>query len=517
MSYPLTRVASNKRATSAMGTASKPWSPEGFGQGRFPIRESRSHEVIREPQSSSWSNNDPRDPPVHTPSRGSRSPPNTLETLPEDDSPSAHRPTSAASELRDQMKDLKGRISNLKLRAQEDNLRRQSLQSLRTPSPFTSAQDWYAEADSYKSGGSPVSADGGVGSKTESPTRKALYEDEEQDLVAPAVVSVERSPEQINIVSPVQSHTAEHFTSPVNSEAPSNLYDDVQDTKPIKPKDNAEQYQAEDNVDEDDLLASYDDTDEQGGDSVYEDAVYEMPVTERHEDRADAFDYENFFLHSAMGTYSSLSRRSSSSSVDSVATTRPNVTDDPEKRISYHLRNSSMDSVSTVASFATAVEDHSDDEGNEQMDQFTQQLPNPPPTASRHAGLNGYMSSRSDSAVNISKANGSPTLPSLRSPTQASYRSSSRGSSPLIGDLSSGLQISKIFSILTESHSHGEPRLALNEEEKQLIYSLTASFHQVCANLQSTTGDQYDRKEWRRRLDDARRLLNGENFEGQLF
>jgi len=59
--------------------------------------------------------------------------------------------------------------------------------------------------------------------------------------------------------------------------------------------------------------------------------------------------------------------------------------------------------------------------------------------------------------------------------------------------------------------------LALNEEEKQLIYSLTASFHQVCANLQSTTGDQYDRKEWRRRLDDARRLLNGENFEGQLF
>src|SRR5262245_44398842 len=44
----MTRNLPNKRASSAMGVASGPWSPDGYGQGRFPIRESRSHEVMRE-------------------------------------------------------------------------------------------------------------------------------------------------------------------------------------------------------------------------------------------------------------------------------------------------------------------------------------------------------------------------------------------------------------------------------------------------------------------------------------
>jgi hypothetical protein len=89
-----------------------------------------------------------------------------------------------------------------------------------------------------------------------------------------------------------------------------------------------------------------------------------------------------------------------------------------------------------------------------------------------------------------------------------------RGSSSP-GDLASGLQVSKIFSILTESSSPSreEPRLALSEEEKQLIYSLAASFQQVCSNLQHTYGEQYERKAWRRRLDEARRVLNGEDTE----
>jgi hypothetical protein len=55
--------------------------------------------------------------------------------------------------------------------------------------------------------------------------------------------------------------------------------------------------------------------------------------------------------------------------------------------------------------------------------------------------------------------------------------------------------------------------LALNEEEKQLIYSLAASFQSVCANLQNTYGEQHDREAWRRRLDDARRVLSGEEIE----
>jgi hypothetical protein len=80
-------------------------------------------------------------------------------------------------------------------------------------------------------------------------------------------------------------------------------------------------------------------------------------------------------------------------------------------------------------------------------------------------------------------------------------------------DLASGLQVSKIFSILTESSSptREEPRLALSEEEKQLIYSLASSFQQVCSSLQHTDGEQYERKAWRRRLDEARRVLIGED------
>jgi hypothetical protein len=238
-----------------------------------------------------------------------------------------------------------------------------------------------------------------------------------------------------------------------------------------------------------------------------------MPATDRHEDRVDAFDYEHFFLHSAMGTYSLEGRRSSTGSDSSTATTRPvtavQIQDEDieaeEKRISYHARNPSSDSISTVASFATAAENQSDDEEeNEQMDQFSEQILAQRQTiiSSRPATSNSHASLRSDSAINMRRGVGA-------SPPQSAI---TRGSaSP--ADLASGLQVSKIFSILTESSSptREEPRLALSEEEKQLIYSLASSFQQVCSSLQHTDGEQYERKAWRRRLDEARRVLIGED------
>ena len=137
----LTRTTSNKRSSSAFGHASGPWSPEGYGQGRFPIKESRSVEHLRNPRTT-WSSSD-REHAARSASRSSRSP-TALETLPEDeDGARVHRSTSAASGLRDQMNDLKGRISSLKLKAQEDHLRRRSMQSLRAPSPFTSSETWH--------------------------------------------------------------------------------------------------------------------------------------------------------------------------------------------------------------------------------------------------------------------------------------------------------------------------------------------------------------------------------------
>jgi hypothetical protein len=503
----MTRTASNKRASSAIGHNSGPWSPEGFGQGRFPIKESRSHEVMRKPHETAPSI-EPQYP-VRTTSRNSKSPP-ALETLQEDDDGNekvVHRSSSAASGLRDQMNDLKGRISSLKLRAQEDQLRRRSMQSLRGSSPFTNAQEWYSGSDAYHAGGAPVTANAGLGIKTESLTRQALFEESQRRPHTPETTFSQREGEKL------VNHETEVHSAMGNGHS-ERYYNGVdhQDFDDLESYDDEKDF---DETNEGEFQSVDGEEPEQSGDSVYEDAVYEMAATERHEDRVDAFDYEHFFLHSAMGTYSLEGRRSSTGSDSSTATTRPvtavQVQEDDEvsnaeKRVSYHGRNPSSDSVSTVASFATAAENQSDDEEeNEQMDQFSEQiLAQQQPLASRQLSSTNHMSLRSDSAINMRRSPGF-------SPPQTTI---ARGSaSP--ADLASGLQVSKIFSILTESSSPGreEPRLALSEEEKQLIYSLASSFQQVCSSLQHTSSEQYDRKAWRRRLDEARRVLDGEETE----
>lgn len=78
--------------------------------------------------------------------------------------------------------------------------------------------------------------------------------------------------------------------------------------------------------------------------------------TLRHEDRLDAFDYENFVLHSALGSRLSESRRRSYSSVGSNETTRPAGHIAVDGTAGCRSRANSFDSVSTVATFATATE-----------------------------------------------------------------------------------------------------------------------------------------------------------------
>ena len=456
-----TRITANKRSSSAIGHTSGPWSPESYGQGRFPIKESRSIEVLRDPRHT-WTPTDQENAARST-SRSSKSPP-VLETLAEDEDGSGARRSSSAG-LRDQMNDLKGRISSLKLKAQEDHLRRQSLQSLRTPSPFTSAESWYSGTHAYQQGGSPITANAGLGIKTASPTRKALFQDCDE-ASSPTTTTSQHEGESLVVgdakergyLETAQPFPQQHGEAAVRRPSTElEVFEEEEEEEDLQETDEGDYV----SVDGDDVGNE--------ADSVYEDAVYEMAATERHEDRVDAFDYEHFFLHSAMGTYSLDGRRDSTSSNSSTATTRPVTAvqtpaelNGAEKRVSLHQRNPSVDSVSTVASFATAAEHQSDDEDedeNEQMDQFSQQIlahSNPAPVRLPAGGA----SLRVDSAINMRRANGS-------SPTQTSI---SRGSaSP--GDIASGLQTSKIFSILTEA-SRDEPRLALSEEETQLIYGV---------------------------------------------
>jgi hypothetical protein len=85
-----------------------------------------------------------------------------------------------------------------------------------------------------------------------------------------------------------------------------------------------------------------------------------------------------------------------------------------------------------------------------------------------------------------------------------SYRTS-----PSPADLASGLQISKIFHILTETGSPADASL-LSEEDRKLIYSVTAGLQGVCEELLSGRGESGERNVWRERLEGARRLLGGE-------
>ncbi|KAF4594617.1 hypothetical protein GQ602_000230 [Ophiocordyceps camponoti-floridani] len=275
-------------------------------------------------------------------------------------------PRSSAStvqvrELQDQMQGLKNKISSLRDQARADSMRRRSLQGLRTPSPFTHARWDRANADKSVSPSGVVSRAGTV---------QVL--DATAESSAPAV---QQSEMPLDSVSDATSfHEVDEM--PRDDQGDGGVehiegvefVDDVEDAEAVMAVETVE-WQADENHDAagdpdaeadvyDDDGEDDDDDDDQGnayecsesGDSTYHDSI---PHAISHEDREDAFDYERFFLHSAMGTISSLgySRRGSISSEGSdasVETTRgPALT---------NTRRASLDTFTTIDSFATAVE-----------------------------------------------------------------------------------------------------------------------------------------------------------------
>ncbi|KAI9797615.1 MAG: hypothetical protein M1833_005398 [Piccolia ochrophora] len=279
---------------------------------------------------------------------------------------SRSRSTNQIRDVRDQMKDLKGRISTLQQRARQESLKRRSLSSLRTPSPFTAAEQWYQGAHQYE--GMPWSASAGVG-KT----------DQWQDVPR----SGEQALAEVNEERPFDGPEEPDFGLDEDEEIYPQPAPDP--TAGTRDGDDVEGYDEDDEVD----VAASDD-----GERILEDYANEYetsslgdpqtdeepdyhdapahPVGERHEDRPDAFDYEHFFLHSGMGNYGSTAgRRDSIISTDSAAsveTARPvygpsSPHDAPQPTQpsffpsrTLHNRQASVESVSTVATFATATE-----------------------------------------------------------------------------------------------------------------------------------------------------------------
>ncbi|KAI0852908.1 hypothetical protein F5Y00DRAFT_251051 [Daldinia vernicosa] len=283
--------------------------------------------------------------------------------------------TAQMRDLKDQMKDLKGRLSTLRDQARADSLKRRSIQNMRTPSPFTHARvdQWYADTAQYEDDGSIHSGHQSQKSNDDVSTininegrlaakRIVLETDEAQarkDISTEEIVPVQSKGVKSNSHSPENSDPL--IISQVDDDLDMKTEDGYDDSDGAE-KEEEQQEQVElEEENEQDLI---DDTASESGASSYYDSVQNQVS---HEDREDAFDYEHFFLHSAMGTMSqsrlrSKGSRESFSSEDSVETTRGPVASSnmtSSSRIGRHSRRGSTGSISSFDSFATATEGRS--------------------------------------------------------------------------------------------------------------------------------------------------------------
>ncbi|KAI0018429.1 hypothetical protein F4780DRAFT_523508 [Xylariomycetidae sp. FL0641] len=278
-------------------------------------------------------------------------------------------------DIKDQMKDLKGRLSTLRDQARADSMKRRSLQSLRTPSPFTHArvEQWYADrnGDAEETVAAPDSSVPHEQSRTPSGCGEENDESPIEYVKTPELEDDSELSEYSDADEndPVTQLTPAEFVQnsarKAETPAPEEAVDDIGDQEDMRTEDGSDDEGEEEEEDEDGNVF---DSGSESGDSYYQDTVQNQVS---HEDREDAFDYEHFFLHSAMGSMSRkrMERRdseSSFSSEDSVETTKgPNAGTDARSsatRVGRPSRRGSTGSISTLdsfASFATATEGRS--------------------------------------------------------------------------------------------------------------------------------------------------------------
>ena len=533
-------------------------------------------------------------------------------------SPTLDRSTSVAStrSLRSQMSDLQIRIADLKAKAQEDKQRRQSVQSRNTPSPFNQSSNpehWYTSAPEYKQGGSPLNTNAGIGWSPVHEKKESI--DAHLTPVTPKAASF------LDLEPPETGETAFKSDARTDVNTPSlakrtvNVEPLVDDRVDSVIDDSYYEDAAQQFEDDDGVAASEEE-------QVYLNEVLEESLqdvqpevpdipdqflegeveAERHEDRIDAFDYENMFLHSALGNYAgggARSRSNSDSSETSVETRRadqqtptaahreevqsdeeegPEDSDDegetliiqndiqddsdalPTPRglappthpwLKHTGRSQSVDSVSTVATFATATEggdhdDHDDDEPHEILHWGNDTgFPQPPLASPRRemAGafptppLSGRMEQQPSLRLVTGNAfsNGMPTPTQSPMPMSASTKSAgttprSLTQAPEIHRLSIGTQRSGTSEghpgnteILMESLIKlADPDFKVSGDgnvfadvDKDLVLSLLRAVGGVCNGVLTANGSGEVRevKVLRRRLDEARRVLEGEDGE----
>lgn len=470
--------------------------------------------------------------------------------------------TRSARELREQMSDLKSKITDLKSKAQADKSRRMSQQSVRTPSPFTNAaEQWYAGAPEYNEPGSPINTNGGVGW---SPAREtsALY--------------VPRSPKEDSAIGEGEVETPQASRLPdevarsdvntphLHRTMPQQDFLDIDDISQVQ-ESQYEDAQGDRSEEDDDPIAASEEEQIYLNEALEEslqDAEPEVPAIpdelldangefERHEDRLDAFDYENMFLHSALGNYNGgvRSRSNSDSSVETRraanmtppaerdedsegsatpedetliqqpdgkrAVSRINEEDEPPTPrallppqapwIAKSGRSNSMDSNSTMATFATATEGNGSENGDSPEDimnwgNHNQQQRSP--NLNYTAFLSSSPALSSNPTVRTPPAQQSPSTKSLPSPRQHQPANTE-------------VLMASLITLADPSFCMPSPlpgqRSAFSDIDKELVIALLRAVGATCSGILTNErdGEHYEARVARRRLDAARGVLEG--------
>ncbi|KAF3483243.1 uncharacterized protein GIQ15_02567 [Arthroderma uncinatum] len=236
----------------------------------------------------------------------SKSPP--LINKPTSDSRSITPPSPANSQLQmlglqGQVDGLRSKLSTLKERTQEESIRRRSQQSLRTPSPFTVADQSYANPLEYQRQSSyPETLSTPKYDKPQSPPTR---NEEIHDI--PCKPSPPQSVEEKKIVEAQESGKRESIREPIQESV--EKIDDSE-SEYFEYSDDGSEHSDNADIDRQALAEILREPLDSPGGTLDQELLEEFPAvpaaqeTIRHEDRIDAFDYEHFILHSALGTYS---------------------------------------------------------------------------------------------------------------------------------------------------------------------------------------------------------------------
>ncbi|KAH0292628.1 hypothetical protein KCU62_g2017, partial [Aureobasidium sp. EXF-3399] len=429
-----------------------------------PVRNTRSSELLRYPRS-----------PL--------SPDPQLDTVSEEQSV---RSQTSARNLREQMMQLRGRISTLKERAQEENFRRRSTNNLRETCPLNNAD----------------TSPGATGSP-----RPRLARITKASNVPGAWVSAET----------IDDHYNDDY-QPREEDVDEEEDDDDNYTLPHSGSGSTDRTSTPTTTTTDHSIPT----------SLYQDAPESSPSAgPRHEDRDDAFDYSKFFLHSATGSFepntpTRHARTTSLSSSDSCLTARaypvnqdpttagaedeedmqpPPTPETPEalrhieevtlpSRI-QHRRGLSAESLATIATFETAEEGH--------QASIAQWLSRSTSATSIHNLNESTKPSRGHPSTQ--GALPSPILPSTYTPASAQNGQQYISISPSATTIA-------VSALLDPERGQG-----LGSKDEALVYTLVESLRDVVGELQLGAGGEERRRWLRRRLDEARRVLEGEGLE----